>query len=262
MADDGETLSDAQLRDQLKLFGINAGPVTASTRTILLKKLKSVKSGESSPISTAAKAKKRRSVATSTPSRQRTKLSGFSSGEDDFPVKKSASVDSPSTASRRRSAFPRVRSVRNEDNDDSDGSSLDDKIPAVPKPVGGRRSLPRIYAQESKSFDTLPGAAKNGQTMVYDEEEDISLPAFPSYRKNSFEFEDDSKAGIIYKKFEEKKQNKREATSVYGTSSFAKRYDSRESVVSSVTTRKQPDAEDQRDSMQREVCFMQFSLLY
>eukprot|EP00794_Sanderia_malayensis_P007453 gene7453-8275_t len=85
MADDDSSLSDAELRAQLKTHGVNPGPITASTRPVLLKKLGILKRGESANQPAKQTKKSRRSVASSTPTRHKTKLSGFSSGEEDFP---------------------------------------------------------------------------------------------------------------------------------------------------------------------------------
>ena len=205
MADDLEQLSDAQIRDQLKSLGVSTGPVTPTTRPILLKKLRSLKSGQGTI--TAAKAKQRRSIATSSPAQGRTKLSGFSSDEEEFPIKKSASLDSPASASRRRSAFPRLRQVKNEESDDTNESSVDDKVAFSKRPVA-RRSLPRSYVRETKSFDTLPGGAKNGPTIIDDEEVERIVRERPSHRKYSFELEEDDTEGVIRRIIDDKKSQK------------------------------------------------------
>ena len=267
MADESDTLSDAQLRDQLKLFGVNTGPVTATTRSLLKKKLKSLKSGESSPSTTASKAKKRRSIATSSPSRQKTKLAGFSSEEEDFPVKKAVSVDSPSAASRRRSAFPRVNYIKSQENDDSEESNLDDdrvERPTTFKPVG-RRSLTRTNVRETRSLDTLPGGAKNGPSMMYDEDSEDNLQKRPNYRKNSFEFDDDDAAGVLRKKSDEKesagmdKKTQKVAKEIRSDrdfSSVSSQISSKESLMSTVTTRRRRATRDQTDAGKEEVCLI------
>ena len=199
MADEDDSLSDAQLRDQLKTYGQNPGPITASTRGLWLKKLNKLKSGQTSNNTTAKKSKNRRSIATSTPSRQ-SKLSGFSSGEDEFPVRKSAAVDSPSASARRRSAFPRVGHVR-EENDSDSSASVEEKVARPERSVGRRRSLPRTYVRETKPFNTLPGGASTAfETSVdfVDDQEMHQIHARPTaYRKNSFEFEEDEHSAIV-----------------------------------------------------------------
>ena len=199
MADEDDSLSDAQLRDQLKTYGQNPGPITASTRGLWLKKLNKLKSGQASNNTTAKKSKNRRSIATSTPSRQ-SKLSGFSSGEDEFPVRKSAAVDSPSASARRRSAFPRVSHVK-EENDSDSSASVEEKVSRPERSVGRRRSLPRAYVRETKPFNTLPGGAstafETSTDFVNDQEMHQISVRSTAYRKSSFEFEEDEHSSIV-----------------------------------------------------------------
>ena len=201
MEDELENLSDAQIRDQLKLFGVNTGPVTQSTRSILLKKLRSLKSGQS--ISTGAKAKQRRSIATSSPAQGRTKLAGFSSDEEEIPIKKPTSKNSPSSASRRRSAFPQINQSKNVENDDTNENNLDGRVSYSSRPMA-RRSLPRSFPREINSRDTLPGGSKNGPTMIYDEEVEHIAQEKPTSRRYSFEFEDEDAEGVLLKNVDTK----------------------------------------------------------
>ena len=186
MADEGDNLSDAELSKQLRFFNVNVGPVTATTRKILLKKLNRLKAEESNQSATAATAKKRKSVASSTPSRQKANLAANSKEVNEPQTKNSASSEPPVASSRRRSEFPRVSTnVNNEEQDDRDGSSLGDKARTIIRPIGRRTSLPRNEVQCARPLDTLSGGVMNGP------ESDIVRQVSPIYRKNSFEFDDE-----------------------------------------------------------------------
>ena len=198
MADNLDSLTDAKIREQLKLLGVEAGPITPSTRSVWLKKLKFLRLGQSN--ATSGKAKQRRSVGTSSPGRARTKLSGFSSDEEEFPLKKTQSYPAgpKSSASRRRSAFPRSNHVENEERDDTDDTSLGDTVGSKYKLLQ-RRSLPRSYIQESELYDTLPGGAKNGPNPMYEKEVTYGEQERPTLRKYSFELEDKDADGVLRK---------------------------------------------------------------
>ncbi|XP_065058607.1 inner nuclear membrane protein Man1-like [Rhopilema esculentum] len=115
MADEGDSLSNAELREQLMYYGVKHGPITATTKALLLKKLNEAKSGGRRSSPKVDKVKKRRSIATSNPSQQRTKLAGFSKEEDEIVIKKSqvCRIDSNDsnnseekvTVTRRRNSF-------------------------------------------------------------------------------------------------------------------------------------------------------------
>ena len=198
MADNLDSLPDAKIREQLKLLGVDAGPITPSTRSLWLKKLKSLKLGQSN--ATSRKAKQRQSIGTSSPGRARTKLSGFSSDEEEFPLKKTHSypADPKSSVSRRRSAFPRSNHVENEERDDTDDTSFGDTVSSKYKLLQ-RRSLPRSYIQESELYDTLPGGAKNGPNPMHKKEEMYDEPERQTLRKYSFELEDKDADGVLRK---------------------------------------------------------------
>lgn len=230
MEDELENLSDAQIRDQLKLFGVNAGPVTQSTRSVLLKKLKLLKSGQSS--STAAKAKQRRSIATSSPAQGRTKLSGFSSDEEEISFKKLASKNSASSISRRRSAFPQINQSKNVENDDTNENNFGDRS----KPMA-RRSLPRSFPREINSHDILPGENKNGPTLIYDEEVGHIAKERPTSRRYSFEFEDEDAEGVLLKHVDTKSSQQVDK----GNQKIAK---SLKSEISTVTNRRRLAAQE------------------
>lgn len=256
MADEDDSLSDAQLRDQLKTYGQNPGPITASTRGLWLKKLTKLKSGGVSNNATAKKSKNRRSIATSTPSRQQSKLSGFSSGEDEFPVRKSAVVDSPSASARRRSAFPRVAHVK-EENDSDSSVSVEEKVARPDRSVGRRRSLPRTYIRETKPFNTLPGGASTAletSTNFVNDQEALQIHERPAaYRKNSFEFEDEYSAVVknreevgTSRRISPRKQNDENSTN-------AARHTLQPTAVHKSTVRRRNFASDETDARENDV---------
>ena len=190
MADEGDSLSNAELREQLMHYGVKHGPITTTTKALLLKKLNEAKSGDRGSSPKVDKAKKRRSVATSTPSKQRTKLAGFSSDEDEIAIKKSASVDSPSAAARRRSAFPRVTYI----NDSNDSNNSEEKVTATTA-ISRRRSLPRTPLRGTKSLDLIQRQTKSlvndSSATANDEDVDEIETTRPNYRKNSFDLEEE-----------------------------------------------------------------------
>lgn len=204
MADGDDGLSDVELRAQLKQHGINHGPITASTRGILLKKLRTVKEGNSPAKSASKQAKKRRSVATSTPTRQKLKvgLSGFSSEEDDFSGNGIRSVDFTSPDARRRSAFPKLSVVNNKDKEERSASlnrELEEEALPAP-PLTRRRSLPRNALKETKSLDRMNvdnKATTRITSFVHDEQ---VHQIRNNVRKNSFEFEESDGTAVAVTK--------------------------------------------------------------
>ncbi len=195
MADENGTLSDAELRAELKSYGVNPGPILASTRPTLLKKLNILKKGEIENQNTAKQqAKKRRSVASSTPTRHKAKLSGFSSGEEDFPSQSVSSVDTPSTSSRRRSVLPKVVYINKTKDDISNTISQpqDETEEKGPKASYRRRSLPRSSARPTKSLESFSNDFSKPTSTVSDSVDDSQIHQIRSnVRKNSFEFEDE-----------------------------------------------------------------------
>eukprot|EP00794_Sanderia_malayensis_P007490 gene7490-8321_t len=195
MADDDSSLSDAELRAQLKAHGVNPGPITASTRPVLLKKLGILKRGESANQPAKQTKKSRRSVASSTPTRHKTKLSGFSSGEEEFPTQSVNSVDSP--ASRRKSAIPKVVYI-NKIKDEGASSQQqtedreEEKEPSRPTP-NRRRSFPRTAVRQTRSFDSISTNSRleqDGSTSTNANDSPIHQIR-STFRKNSFEFEEE-----------------------------------------------------------------------
>lgn len=112
------TITDEELRAQLLELGENVGPVTATTRPLLLRKLKKLQNEGTTRAKSAKKDSRRKSTPASprtrrTPSR---KLIGFSSDEES---------EDTSYKTRRRQSGSR-RSIKQEDEslqDDVDGDS-------------------------------------------------------------------------------------------------------------------------------------------
>ncbi len=213
MADEEDNLTDAQLRAQLKIYGVNPGPILPTTKPLLLKKLKALKKGGVENQEFASKAKKRRSVASSTPTRHKAKLSGFSSGEEDFPGTADKAVDSPSGKSRRRSALPKAgyinKSKGGENNIPSsslynhDDAETDEKGPSLglttTTSTNTRRRSAARPSKSLQSFSTDSTAAPSAAPQFIADEHSHKIRT--NFRKNSFEIgEDEGEPNVTVRK--------------------------------------------------------------
>lgn len=116
------TISDDELRNQLEQLGVKVGPITDSTRPLLLRKLKRLQKEGAGKAKEVKKDTRRKSPPSSVKKRQSPsrRLLGFSSDEEE---------DKPSYRPRRRVATGRGVRIKEEDDnpmDDVDASKDDD----------------------------------------------------------------------------------------------------------------------------------------
>ncbi|XP_072177866.1 uncharacterized protein [Diadema setosum] len=147
MAARGEPpLSDSDLRNELKRLGFTPGPITPSTRGVLLKKYESLKNAERKN-SRAPPVSKR----ISSP-----KIFGLSSDESDGETAGNSRGTAPATSARRRSGARVSRTAPA-----TKRLSVGGKIPVTSRKTTSRRSLPApttTYSQEDDEEDDVNGA--------------------------------------------------------------------------------------------------------
>ena len=118
MADkQGDLVTDAELRKQLKALGENPGPINDSTRNLWLKKLRSLKEGDKVSVNSSPagrQTKKHRSLGAS-PSRRTSKLSMFSSSEEEEKDDEKDSDSNSRPPARGRRSLNNLRRVNRDE---------------------------------------------------------------------------------------------------------------------------------------------------
>ncbi|CAH4036369.1 unnamed protein product [Pieris brassicae] len=154
MADQVDSMSDAELRTKLAEHGFPVMPITASTRKLLVKKLKMVLDNKAPRNSVDSKVKNRRSLARYSSDEEADMDTSSIQEKRNRRATTGGAMLPPSTSKTRRTPVKKISSVKR----DSDGSeSEEEKSPVRTheevETVTTRR-VTRTYANDQEDFET------------------------------------------------------------------------------------------------------------